>query len=98
MLPLRLVMALAALVAVQTPAVRPSILVSAAISLTDVLSEVAGHAAHGGGEVTFNLRDRTRSRGRLSTAHPRMSSSARMRPRWVVERAGAVPPAAHNGR
>jgi molybdate transport system substrate-binding protein len=91
-------LALAALVLVpgpQTPPrTRPAITVSAAISLTDVLSDLAkAYAAQGGGPVIFNFAgSNTLSRQILNGAPADLFVSADDAQMDVVERAGGLAP------
>jgi molybdate transport system substrate-binding protein len=87
-----LALAFAAIFTAQAPAAKPPIVVSAAISLTDVLSDAAkAYAARGGGEVTFNFAgSNTLARQILNGAPADLFISADDAQMDVVERAGAI--------
>jgi molybdate transport system substrate-binding protein len=87
-----LVLTFTVLAAAQTTVPKPPLVVSAAISLTDVLTDVAkAYAAHGGGEVTFNFAgSNTLARQILNGAPADVFISADDTQMDVVERAGAI--------
>jgi molybdate transport system substrate-binding protein len=94
MLPRALALAFAAFLAAPAPGTRPVLVVSAAISLSDVMDDLAkAYTAQGGGKVTFNFAgSNTLARQIVNGAPADVFISADEAQMDLVERAGAIAP------